>query len=151
MSVPRVVGAGLVAAIVAVALGACGGGGSSSTSSTVATSDRAQILAVAKRYTSAFLDGDYATACSLMTAQARQQMTQAAAAAKLGGGTCAGIMQAAAGTVPSDEKGALRGLKLSIVSLAGDHAVVRTTTAGGQSDTTAVQRTGGIWRVDANL
>lgn len=144
--------AAVLAVSVALGLAACGGDDEQKTTTTTApaASEQAAILATAKKFTGAFLDGDYATACALMTANARDQMTAAAQAAKLGSGDCPSILKAASGAVDANMRAQLDNLKLTIVKVTGDTAVVRTSISG-QFDTTSLRKVNGTWQVDANL
>ena len=144
----RTTGAVLAAALGLGLLG-CGGGGGSSTT-TGQTGDRTIVAGVARAYTVAMIDGDFARACSLMTPAARGRMASAAAATG-GPPSCAGLLEQTVGAADAGAAGSTEPVvRTNVVLLSGDRARVRTS-VDGQTDSVDLVRTGPHWLVDAQI
>jgi hypothetical protein len=140
-----------ISLVVAAALGLAACGSASDTKTTTAAARPAAAVeaeAVARDYAAAFVDGDYARVCALLTPEAHRRFVDAAAAT--GAASCAAVLEEAAGAVPADEQGGTTDVAARVLSLTGDRARVRTTIEG-RAETVALVRSAGRWRVDASL
>ena len=128
----------VTALLLAVAVGACGDGGDDASNS--GADQRPRVEATWKRYIGAFVDGDYAKACSLMTTEARAKVAAA-------GGSCEGTLKLAAGLLDSEAEKKLKNARPTSVRISGDTATVRDS-AGG--DASRLRRKDGDWLMDSN-
>jgi hypothetical protein len=131
-------GARAATALAALAVAGCGGGGGDE-----ATAVRSTV----QRYVDAFVNGDGAKACSLMTARTRRTfvndskpLTHTDDCA-----TATGSVRAAAGQKAIDD---LRRARISAVKVNGDRATARLTAGAGQSVAT-LSKEGGDWKVSS--
>jgi hypothetical protein len=140
----------VLALATSLVLVSCGGGSSSETTTTKRTAtDRERVVATARAYTVALVEGRNAAACALMTPASRAQLASEATA--IGAtATCPALLEETNGSAPAGGKGADPAVTTSVVTLAGDRARVRTTVEG-QSDTIDLQRVGRRWLVDSDL
>jgi hypothetical protein len=137
-----------IALTVAACLGlaACGSASKQPTATTPAQPpETARLLGVARDYQAAYVDGDYAKVCALLTPAARASYLDAATAN--GDASCAAVLESVLGAV---DGGGTTTVRTALVSRTGTTARVRTTVEG-QRQTIALVRTGGAWRVDAGL
>jgi hypothetical protein len=118
---------------VAVALAGCGGGGSDDAKSAI------------KDYLNAFVSGDGAKACSLMTDQTRQQfVTQVKPITKTT--DCAKAITALRTAAGPTVMNALKKTEIKDVKVNGNTATA-TLKSGSSASTTRLQKEGGQWKV----
>jgi hypothetical protein len=128
--------AALAGAAIAAALAGCGGG-----------DDRGAVRSTVQGYIDAFVKGDGATTCSLMTAKTREEFVKATRPLS-NTDDCAqatGAVRVAAGDKAVE---AMRHAKLSDVKVHGDSATVKLTARGGQSVATLTKQDGD-WKVSS--
>ncbi len=114
-------------------------------------SDSAQVTSVAHRYIDALASGNGSEACSLLTGAAKQRLASAAAALRLFGGhsgepTCASEVAFAHKLLGADQIALLKKAKLSVPSLSGNAATVRTN-AGGRTSEVHLAKTAAGWLI----
>ena len=131
--------AAIAAMALALAVAGCGGG----------NDDAAQVKSTVRAYLDAFVKGDDARTCSLMTAKTREAFVKGARPlAKTD--DCAKAtraVRAAAGTKAID---ALRSARISDVTVNGNSASAKLTASSGQSIATLTKE-GGKWKVSTTL
>ena len=121
-------------ATAAVAIAGCGGGSSAD-----------DAKAAVQTYLNAFVDGDGAKACSLMTNSTRQQfVTRTKVLTKTT--DCATAIEAIRTQAGQAAMGALKKVKFSAVKVKGDTATVKLT-SGASSSTATLKKEGGGWKV----
>jgi hypothetical protein len=139
-----------IAAVLLALTGLAGCGGARSESG---AADSAVVLKLFADYDAALIRGDYAAACDMLTTSVQQEIVAAAAA--LGGRTCATAMARALGTLtPAVKKlvvDSLGAARISNVRIQGDHAtalLMVTINGTTTSKTYLATREGGRWKVD---
>jgi hypothetical protein len=125
----------LIAALAATTiLTACGG----------SESDEDKVRSTAEEYASAFSDGDYEKACSLMTSEAK---ARAAVAGAFGGnkeGGCEGALKGLSGFLDTADKRQLEDYSVKSVTIKGNVAAVRDNTGSPSR----LKKKDGEWLVD---
>ena len=131
--------AAVVAVAAALAIAGCGGG----------NDDAAHVRKAVQAYVDAFVRGDDARTCSLMTARTREQFVRGVRplAHTDDCATATRAVRAAAGAKAVD---ALRNARISDVKVDGDSASARLTASSGQSIAT-LRKEGGEWKVSSTL
>lgn len=125
--------AALLLTAIALAASGCGGGPADDVKSAVHS------------YLNAFVDGDGAKACSLMTGATRRQFVEKTKAITKSS-DCALAIEAIRTQAGAEVTAALAKLKLDDVKVTGDRATV--TLSSGPSKTTAtLMKEGGAWKV----
>ena len=119
-----------------------------STSTAPATGDEGEIRTVIRSYIDTFLAGDGATACSLLTARARNAFLQAVKGA--GVTNCASGFRVAAASLTAQQKDVLRRSTVGVVTVTGDTATADLHPPIGPIVVIRMLREGGGWKI-ANL
>jgi hypothetical protein len=124
---------------IAAALAGCGGG----------SDDADEAKATVGAYLDAFVKGDDAKTCSLMTAKTREDFVRGARplARTSDCARASSAVRAAAGKKAID---ALRGARISDVNVNGNSASAKLTASSGQSIATLTKE-GGEWKVSSTL
>jgi thiol-disulfide isomerase/thioredoxin len=125
------------AAAVSVVLVGCG--------SSKPKTDAEQVRSVAQQFATAFVDGDYKKACSLMTSEAKADLLKAAVFLGNEGGGCEGLLKAAASFLDEGDKVKLQNYKIKSLSITGD--IAKLTDNTGES--TRLRKKAGKWLVDS--
>jgi hypothetical protein len=123
----------------------CGdeGGGNAGIAS---QAEQQQVRAVAERFTSAALRGDYKRACSLTTSEAKAALLSASESVGSKGGGCAGVLEAVFDRYDDAAKAQLRRYEVTSVQITGDRAVY-TDSTGSRSQ---ARKQGGKWLIDSD-
>jgi hypothetical protein len=125
------------AAAAAIALAACGGG----------ESDQDRVRSTVEDYLEAFLGGDGARACELMTPDTRREFVNRVSNVTRTG-DCARAVRTLRTLAGDTTASALKSTKVGAVSVSGRSATARLSTgAGGAASTTQLQEVGGKWLV----
>jgi hypothetical protein len=130
--------AGAFAAAAVLALAGCGGGG-----------DAADVKATVRSYLDAFVKGDDAKTCALMTAKTREDFVRGARPLARTD-DCAKATSAVRAAAGSKAVDAMRDARISDVKVEGDTASAKLTASSGQSIAT-LKKDGGEWRVSSTL
>lgn len=141
-----------VAVIVLLAAWGCGGsddvagtvGPGSGTPAATAPTDEVQINDVADRFYGAYVGGDGAAACALLSAAARRQVVEDPDTA--GDGTTCDARLTAAAKVIAQYYGPDPEVSLAQVTVSGDRAT-GVITIGGRSQSVAFEREDGGWKL----
>ena len=96
-------------------------------------------------YLNAFVDGDGAKACSLMTSDTRRQFVEKTKSLTKSS-DCALAIEAIRTQAGAEVTAALAKLKFTNVKVDGDRATV-TLTSGGSRTTATLKKEGGTWKV----
>ena len=112
---------------------------------TASKAEEAQVRAVAERFTSAGLRGDYQRACSLTTSEAQAALSSASASVGAKGSGCAAVLEAVFDQYDDATKAQLRRYEVTSVQVTGDTAVY-TDNTGGRSQ---ARKQGGEWLIDS--
>jgi hypothetical protein len=132
-------GAAIASVAVAVVLGGCGGG----------NDDAAAVKSTVRAYLDAFVKGDDARTCSLMTAKTRAEFVKGARPlAKTD--DCARATAAVRAAAGGKAIEALRSARISDVTVNGNSASAKLTASSGQSIATLTKE-GGKWKVSSTL